>query len=1156
MPSVWIVVAAIAAYLVVLVTIGWTADRLSVSALRRRLRPVLHGLSLATLCSAWTYFGAVGDASRGSWLFLANALGPILAITAGYPVWRRIALLAKRENVGSLADFLGARYGKSRSLGIAATLVAGLGALPYIALQLTVLMSAWRHVGGAVDQDGWQTAFLTVVLAGIAILFGARRPSLTQHNRGLVGMLAFESVVKLVGLLAVAGLALGLFAMAPDGLAAGFVAAMPAGPVPDGAFVTLVMLCTVTAFTLPRQFHLGFVAIEDVEDSRTAAWIVPAYFTLWVIATLVIAVAIRARFGDPGVTAQLQVLALPEHAGFPVITLLALLGGLSAGAAMVVVELTAVSAMVSNEIVLPLLAHLRGQRDAAPDAGQAVLRARRLTIFGMALLAWLYFRSIHSVEGPTELGQTALTAFAQLMPALIGGIYWRRAHARGAIAGILAGMTVWAFAIAAPAFVADTHPATQLFALWPQTVWPTELAVWISLALNGLLYVVVSLRTRPRLIDTIQANSFVEPSGRTPLGDGRGIKATIGHLRALLAQFIGQQEADKALREFAAEGRHGMLEDGASVSPALARSAERLLAGVIGASSARNVVAIALAVDSQDAREISSILDEAGHAVHFNRELLQTTLDSLPQAVCVLDRQLALVAWNAAFLRFLALAADDIHIGKPLPALVGDASAAADAGELRARLFACAAVLKAGKLLTGEDHAIGAGADGLTSRIVQIAGRPLASGDLLVTLSDVSELRAAEDVLTRSKAELEALVEERTAALVSANQALAEATRQAEQATGAQRRFVAAASHDLVQPLHAARLFLGNALVSADEADPATPLLRKADQSVEGAHRLLHALLNLSRLEIGALEPRPGPVDLGELLASLGEEFAAQARTRGLDLVVMPTHLWVRSDRDLLRSMLQNLMLNALRYTPRGRVVVCARRRKGAKGAFDHVAIEVRDTGVGIAEDKLPRAFAEFSRLDEGQSLAAGAGLGLAIVARIADVLDHRLAVRSAPGRGSVFAVTLPLTAPVRRQIPSPRIGADLGGLTVLCVDDEHDVLLGTSALLERWGARVDAAGSCSEAAALGGPWDVVLADYHLGDGDGLALLRALATRARVRLLVTATPEPGWAESLAAEGIDCLTKPLAPLELQARLVAARGALPQDAEERSRASARS
>jgi len=1149
MPSIWTVVAALAGYLIVLVTIGWAADRLAASALRTRLRPLLHGLSLATLCSAWTYFGAVGDASRGSWLFVANALGPILAITAGYSVWRRIALLAKRENVGSLADFLAARYGKSRSLGIFATIVAGLGALPYIALQLTVLTGAWRHIGGGLDTEGWQTAGLTAVLAGIAILFGARRPSLTQHNRGLVGMLAFESAVKLLGLLAVAALALALFASEPRGLAPTFMAAVPAGPGIDGAFVTLVMLCTVTAFTLPRQFHLSFVAIEDVADSRTAAWIVPLYFGLWVFATLVIAVAVRAGLGEPGVVAQLQVLAVPERAGFPAVTLLALLGGLSAGAAMVVVELTAVSAMVSNEIVLPLLARLRSEADSVPgaprDAGSAVLRARRLTILAMAALAWAYYRSIQQVEGPTELGQTALTAFAQLGPALIGGIYWRRAHARGAMAGIAAGMMVWAVTIAGPAFFTQTRVLAGSGG--------PVMAVWASLALNALLFVVVSLRTAPRLIDTIQANSFVEPSGRTPLGEGRQIRATVAHLRALLAQFLGQTEADKALRDFMAEGRHGALGDDASVSPALARSAERLLAGVIGASSARNVVAIALAVDSQDAREISSILDEAGHAVNFNRELLQTTLDSLPQAVCVLDFQFALVAWNAALLRFLALSADDVHVGKLLPALVEPGEAESWAIDLRERLLACAHTVRGGRILGGEDHPVAKPHDAGERRIVQIAGRPLASGDFLLTLSDVSDLRAAEDVLTRSKAELEALVEERTAALVSANSALAEATRKAEQATGAQRRFVAAASHDLVQPLHAARLFLGNALVSAEDTDPATALLRKADQSVEGAHRLLSALLNLSRLEIGALEPRPGSVDLGELLTSLAEEFAVQARTRGLELVVIPTALWVRSDRDLLRSMLQNLMLNALRYTPQGRVVVCARRRQGA------VQIEVRDTGVGIAADKLPSAFAEFSRLDEGQSLSAGAGLGLAIVARIADVLGHRIGVRSAPGRGSVFAVTVPMAAPVRLRPVPPRAAADLAGLRVLCVDDERDVLIGTSALLKRWGARVDTAGSVAEALALADSWDVVLADYHLGDGDGLALLRALATRARVRIMVTATPEPGWIAELDGEGIECLAKPLAPLELQARLVAAQEAATprgQDGEDRSRASASS
>ena len=1141
MPAPWIIVAAIAAYLLVLITIGWRADRISSTPTSDRLRPILHGLSLATLCSAWTYFGAVGDASSGSWLFVANALGPIIAITAGYSVWRRIALLAKQENVGSLADFLAARYGKSRTLGILATLVAGLGALPYVALQLTVLTNAWRFVGGTPGQGGWQTAGLTAVLAVIAILFGARRPSLTQHNRGLIGMLALESCVKLAGLLAVAGLAIALFWKSGDSFARAAHAMPPILPSQSGAFATLVMLCTVTAFTLPRQFHLSFVAIEKVDDSRTAAWIVPAYFFLWVVATLAIAIAIRAGFGQAGISAQLQILAVPSIHGHAAVALLALLGGLSAGAAMVVVELTAISAMVSNEIVLPLLASKIGRRPGEADAGRSIVRVRRWTIVGMAALSWVYFIGIRTVEGPTQLGLTALTAFAQLIPALIGGIYWRRAQASGAIAGISAGMAVWAVAIAAPAFLSGPvrFAAPGLPMLWLSGGWPADAAVWASLALNCALYVGVSMRTTPQLIDTIQANSFVAVANHAPVNDGRLIKATVGHLRALLGQFLGGAEAEKAMRDFAADARRGALTDGEAITPALARSTERLLAGVIGAPSARNVVTIALAVDSQDAAEISRILDEAGHAVHFNRELLQTTLDSLPQAVSVLDTELSLVAWNAAYLRFLALSSDDVHVGKSILELVRGQVRQDEARAMRQRLVDHARSVREGIPFEAE-HLVG------ETRMIRFSGRLLASGDYLLTLADVSDLRAAERVLTRSKADLERLVEERTTELVSANVALADAKQLAEQATGAQRRFVATASHDLVQPLHAARLFIGNALVGADDDSQSTRLLRKADQAVEGAHRLLHALLNLSRLEIGALEPNLEAIDVGLLLASLGEEFEQQAETRDLDLVVLPTRYWVHSDRDLLRSMLQNLLLNALRYTPSGRVAVCARR------AGENIRMEVRDTGVGIAPDKLPHAFAEFSRLDEGRSLAPGAGLGLSIVARIADVLGHKVAVRSTPGRGSVFSITLPAAKPARRQATRAQPLASLAGLRVLCVDDERDVLVGTTALIARWGATVDGAASCAEARALAGPWDVVLADYHLGDGDGLSLLHDLGARARMRLLVTATPEPGWNEALEREQIHCLAKPLAPLLLQALLVSAARA--QAADDRSRAKA--
>lgn len=1116
------IVAVLGSYLVGLGIIGWWAERNRKAASHTGSGATLYGLSLATLCSAWTYFGAVGDTSKGSWLFLANALGPILAITAGYPIWRRIAVLSKQENVGSLADFLAARYGKSRALGTLVTCVATLGALPYIALQLSILAQSWHFVGRGTAAGPGQSLVLVALLAGFAILFGARRPSLTQHNSGFVSIIAVESVVKLVGLLCVAALCLQLFVMRGAlGDLRQFVP--PPFPAIDFSFVTLAMLCTATAFTLPRQFHLGFVTLEDPDDIKTAAWIVPLYFLTWAGATLIIAAGIRAGFGTPGLDPHLQVIGIPIAVGSQGIALMALLGGFSAGAAMVIVEVTAVSAMVSNEIVLPLIASRLHQGNSGRNVGRLIIFVRRAVIVLIALLSWLYFLAIRDVAGPMQLGQTALTAFAQLLPPLLGGIYWRRGHARGAFAGIVGGMMVWAIGIAGPGLVAlDSSPGALNF-LWPARGENIANAIiFLSLTLNSALYAIVSLKSSPRLIDTIQANSFVSNPDRSAAAATRRISATLGDLARLLGQFLGDHEARKALGDAQSEAQIDSWSDEREATPAAIRTVERLLAGIIGAPSARNVVAIALAEGSQDAAEISQILDEAGHAVHFSRELLQTTLESLPQGVTVVDPDLRLVAWNVGALQFLKLPLERAHVGKSLPNLLS-----LTLGEDH---------LHPGRLLIAENlnqirqrrpfHAEFLSSDGAT---IRIAGRQLGQKDYLLTFTDITDLKQAEQILAQDNEVLEARVVERTHELVVVNEALAQAKAVSEQATSAQGRFVAAASHDLVQPLHAARLFIGNALVTADDDAELRSYLEKADMAVDGAHKMLRALLNLSRLETGAFKPNMESVDASALLTSLAEDFSAQAEARGLHLVIFPTTKWVETDRDLLRSILQNLLLNALRYTVEGRVVVAI--RFAAKG---RVRIEVRDSGVGISADKVATAFGEFSRLSEGRSMSEGAGLGLSIVQRIAQVLGHEVVVRSSPGLGSVFSVTLAEAKPEHAPVILRPVSTSLSGLRVLCVDDEPDVLIGTKALIERWGGTVSAYGSAEAVTQNLELWDVAIADYQLGGENGLDLLLRLKGRARARILVTATPDKEWDDRLDAD-ITLLEKPISPLALQALL---------------------
>ena len=252
MLSIPFVVTALAAYVMLLGVTAWWADRAPGLKSKTRFRATLYSLSLAALCSSRTYFGAVGDARNGSWLYFANALGPILGITLGYPVWRRIALLSKQENVGLLADFLAARYGKSRSLGTLATCVATLGALPYVSLQLIGLARAWTFALGTHWPQALQALVLMAVLTAFAILFGTRRPSLTQHSRGLVGIVAIESCVKLGALFCTATLCVLILTRAPAGLSHAVAALPPLLPALNSSFLTLVLLCTATAFTLPR----------------------------------------------------------------------------------------------------------------------------------------------------------------------------------------------------------------------------------------------------------------------------------------------------------------------------------------------------------------------------------------------------------------------------------------------------------------------------------------------------------------------------------------------------------------------------------------------------------------------------------------------------------------------------------------------------------------------------------------------------------------------------------------------------------------------------------------------------------------------------------------------------------------------------------------
>ena len=399
-----------------------------------------------------------------------------------------------------------------------------------------------------------------------------------------------------------------------------------------------------------------------------------------------------------------------------------------------------------------------------------------------------------------------------------------------------------------------------------------------------------------------------------------------------------------------------------------------------------------------------------------------------------------------------------------------------------------------------------------------------------------------EEALEAANVLLEHRVDERTAELKRLNAELARAKTIAEEANLSKTRFLAAASHDILQPLNAARLYASSLAESAGQSgNERADLAHNVDVSLEAVEEIIGALLDISRLDAGAMKPEVSDVPVADLMRMLEIEFAPLAQGKGLALRFVPSMLAIRTDRRLMRRLLQNLVSNALKYTVSGKVLVGCRR----SGAC--LRIEVWDTGIGIPADQQRAVFREFQRLDQGARVARGVGLGLSIVERLGRLLGHDIRVRSRPGHGSVFSVSAPVgSAPAQSREasasgPLPATDAPLAGLKVLVIDNEPRVLDGMRTLLERWGcatATASGLGDAREALRAFGPPDVVIADYHLDEGDGIAAIRALRGdlgRPIPAILATADRSPEVRDLAAGEEIAILNKPVKPAPLRAQL---------------------
>lgn len=1169
MISSWVIVAAALGYMGFLFALAYWGDRQArLKSVKVGGRPLIYALSLAVYCTSWTFFGSVGLSATTGLDFIPVYLGAIIMLGIGWPLINRIARLSKTQNITSIADFVAARYGKSQVLAAIVTLIAVAGTLPYISLQLKAVSQSITTLvapsifEAQVSASGLPSTdialVIAVVMAAFAILFGTRHIDATEHQEGLMLAVAAESVVKLIAFLT-AGIFVTYFMF--DGIGDLINKAQQNPDIKGlfsrgfngGSWLTITFLSFICIIILPRQFHVAIVENNSEHEIKRAAWLFPLYLVLINLFVVPIAIAGLLTFPAGEVGADMFVIALPLSAGADTVTLITFIGGLSAATAMVIVASVALSTMVCNDIVMPVL--LRGRQlgvDDRSDMGRLLLNIRRSAIFAILGLAYIFYLSISDEYALASIGLLSFSALAQLAPAFFIGLFWRRATARGAIAGILIGFAVWAYTLLIPSFAGPVGVSSGFIEqgpfgiglLRPQMLFNLEFeplthgVIW-SLLFNLIAFVCISLLRPPEPIERLQSSVFINDDfARAPTPGLRLSRTsiTVKELKQTVARYLGAERSERSFREYAAH-RDVRLEPYMEADINLLRFAEHLLASAIGAASSRLVLSLLLRRSNVGQKSAMKLLDDASEALQYNRDLLQSALDQVSQGISVFDKDMRLICWNREFREILGLPPDLGRVGMHLDEII--------------RFNAARGILGAGAVEDIVNDRIQKYVVTMETfqerldrygRVLEVRTNAMPQGGIVTTYTDITDRVEAAEALSRANENLEMRVRERTSQLTKLNQELGRAKQKADEANLDKTRFLAAASHDILQPLNAARLYT-TSLTERKRMGEDGRLAQNIDASLVAVEEILGALLDISRLDAGATQPDLSIFPIRDLLDQLALEFLPMAQDKGLAFKVVSSSLYVRSDRKLLRRVLQNLVSNAIKYTNQGSVLIGC-RRKGNTLVF-----QVMDTGAGIAEKDHKIIFQEFQRLDEGQRSARGLGLGLSIVERMARVLGHPIKFNSVQNKGTAFSVEVPLAEPVEVSGSEAASAiAPLGhldGMQVLCIDNETEILNGMKILLTNWGCEVVTAQNSDQARAqvieFGAP-EIILADYHLENETGLDVIRAIETQSKARIpsvIITADRSQEVQEKVKNYGAQLLRKPLKPAALRAVIAQSR-----------------
>lgn len=655
LPWQWIVPVISVAYLGLLFAVAYYADSRADKGRSLISNPYVYTLSIAVYCTSWTFYGSVGRAAVSGVGFLPIYLGPTLIAALWLPLLGKIIRISKENRITSIADFIASRYGKSRGVAALVTLIAVVGIMPYITLQLKAVATSLdvliHHLQFGFSSEntaspwGDTALYVALILALFSVLFGTRHLDAAERHEGMVAAIAFESIIKLLAFLAVGiFVTFGLF----DGPSMLFQEAladpklkqlMGFGSLSGGyaSWFSLTFLAMGAILFLPRQFQVLVVENVDENHIRKAAWLFPLYLLIINLFVLPIAFAGNIIFPDGSVDPDTFVLTLPIFGQQQWLALVVYIGGLSAATSMVIVAAIALSTMVCNDLIIP--AFLKFHHRVKDDLSGIILGIRRGVILTLLLLGYLYFRLIGESHTLVTIGLVSFAAAAQFAPPILFGIYWKGASRRGALAGLLAGFVVWAHTLLLASFaISGWIPETFLslgpwgfswlrpHALFGLTGFdPITHSIFWSMLVNIGLLVTVSLFDRQNAVERIQALNFVNVFDKGARGGDAYLwsgTVTVSELQRLVARFISPLRAEQGFAEFITTTQLPLPEDG--MAPAsLVAYAEQRLAGAIGSASARLMIHSIVKGEEMDFEGVMRILDQTSQVIEYSQRLKQ-----------------------------------------------------------------------------------------------------------------------------------------------------------------------------------------------------------------------------------------------------------------------------------------------------------------------------------------------------------------------------------------------------------------------------------------------------------------------------------------------------------------------------------------------------